>query len=117
MGLLAKLTGNKPAPMPMGRSTTPTARYRGVQVITDPESCCRAAREFSGQRFLSSQIPRFPLEACDSTDCRCTYRLYDDRRTGTRRLSDFCFDIVSDLRTDDDRRWSADDRRKRSSHG
>ena len=65
------------------------ARFRGVQLNPNHEGCCEAVLESLGQRFLSNEVPMLPLEGCDSDDCRCTYELFDDRRTAIRRISDF----------------------------
>ena len=111
MGLWAKLKGKTRTQVPPLHRAQPTSRYRGVQVVTDNQSCCRAARKISSQRFLSNEVPRLPLDDCNTKDCQCTYRLFDDRRTGTRRLSDFGRDIGSELRSDKDRRSAINDRR------
>ncbi|MDJ0709584.1 MAG: hypothetical protein QNJ14_04295 [Woeseiaceae bacterium] len=113
MGILAKLTGRVAARKPRAGNTRPTSLYRGVQIITGEAGCCRAAGILTGQRFLSDEIPRLPLDACDAPDCQCSYKLFDDRRTGERRLSDFGYDIVSELRIDENQRIGPDDRRGR----
>jgi hypothetical protein len=45
------------------------------------------------------------------TECRCSYKLFNDRRTGERRLSDFSYDIIGELRTDNNQRSDSGDRR------
>ena len=65
------------------------ARFRGVQLNPNHDDCCDAVRESIGQRFLSNEVPMLPLEDCDSADCRCTYELFDDRRTAVRRVGHF----------------------------
>ncbi len=111
MGIFAKLTGRVAARKPQAGNTGPTSLYRGVQIVTAEAGCCRAARILVGQRFLFDEIPRLPLDACDARDCQCSYKFFDDRRTDTRRLSDFSYDIVSELRIDENQRIGPDDRR------
>ena len=111
MGLLAKLTGRATAPGPRARKARPTSLYRGVLIVAGDEGCCRPARILAGQRFLTDEIPKLPLDQCDVSECRCSYKLFDDRRTGERRLSDFGFDIISDLRIHDNQRSCGGDRR------
>ena len=65
------------------------ARFRGVQLNPNHDDCCDAVRASIGQRFLSRDVPMLPLDDCDSEDCRCTYELFDDRRTAVRRVGDF----------------------------
>ncbi len=110
MGLLAKLMGKETGHEPRARNTQQTSLYRGVQIVGD-EGCCCVARTLAGQRFLSDEIPTLPLDQCDVTECRCSYELFDDRRTGERRLSDFSYDIISEFRTDNNQRSGNDDRR------
>ena len=111
MGFLAKLTGKKSDHAPRTPDTRPVSLYRGVRIVPPVEGCCRTARTYASQRFLADEIPKLPLEQCDAPECRCTYKLFDDRRTGERRLSDFGYDIISQLRTDEDQRDGDGDRR------
>lgn len=111
MGLLAILTGKKSDHTSPAHNARPKSLYRGVQIIAANQGCCRAAKTLAGQRFLADEIPKLPLEHCDAYQCQCRYKLYNDRRTSERRLSDFGHDIVSQLRTDDNQRGDAGDRR------
>jgi len=111
MGLFAKLVGKMTGNEPRAGNTRPTSLYRGVQIIACDEGSCRAAGILAGQRFLSDEIPKLPLDQCDAPDCRCRYKLFDDRRTGERRLSDFRYDIIGELQTDDNKRGDSGDRR------
>lgn len=90
---------------------TETARYRGVQVVADSETCCQAANAVEGQRFLLSQVPMLPLAECDAADCRCTYERFDDRRTDVRRASDVAFDLAGQFQEQEDRLEAAPGRR------
>ena len=112
MGLLAKLTGRATALEPRSRKAKPTSLYRGVLIVAGDEGCCRSARILAGQRFLTDEIPKLPLDKCDVSECRCSYKLFDDRRTGERRLSDFSFDIISELRINENQRSGGGDRRR-----
>ena len=112
MQLLATLVGNR------NTQTTTTSklvadksRYRGVQVNGHYASCCEAVRAVAGKRFLSDEVPTLPLNGCDALDCRCTYRLFDDRRTEIRRGSDVTFDIKCRLRGQDNRNGTSSGRR------
>lgn len=113
MGILARLvgimTGNERRPA----NRRPASLYRGVQIIACDEGSCRAAGVLAGQRFLADEIPKLPLDQCDATNCQCTYKLFDDRRTGDRRLSDFGYDVFGELRTDPNKRGDSGDRRGR----
>lgn len=115
MGLLASLAGIRSI-----RTTTTReringkSRYRGVQVNGIRADCCAAVQAVAGQRFLSDEVPMLPLGGCDANDCRCTYELFDDRRTDIRRASDETFDIASQLREQDNRSSTAS--RRRSDH-
>ncbi len=111
MSIFAKLTGRATARKPRAGNTGPTSLYRGVQIVTGETECCRAARILTGQRFLFDEIPRLPLDACDARDCQCSYKLFNDRRADARRLSDISYDIVGELRIDENQRIGPDDRR------
>lgn len=114
MGLLAKLLGKGPEHERRTSNAKPASLYRGVQIVAGEEGCCRFAKILDGQRFLSDEIPKLPLDQCDVDECRCRYKLFDDRRTGERRLSDFGVDIISELRTDENQRGDVSDRRGES---
>jgi len=64
-----------------------TNPFHAVSIVTGTY-CCAAARQYADRRFLSSEAPRLPLEACTATECRCRYRHHDDRRRGPRRAAD-----------------------------
>lgn len=113
MGFLASLTGKKPAPSRNAANDSDfnSSKYRGVQVKVDTKNCCEAVRSIAGDRFLSNDVPKLPLESCDVHNCQCTYKLYDDRRTDFRRASDVGFDIASQLSEEDNRSSGASGRR------
>jgi len=62
--------------------------------VTNPYHCvavracaqpCESARRIGTRRFLSSEAPPLPLEACEAGDAACTYMHFEDRRSGPRR--------------------------------
>ena len=113
MGLLANLirkpsTRAKTVAEPAGRNNS---QFRGVEIVADNDNCCGAAREVAGQRFLSNQVPMLPLGGCTAENCRCTYELYDDRRTEARRAADEVFDMRSQLYNNDQRNRNKNGRR------
>jgi hypothetical protein len=62
--------------------------WHAVTIVTSGHAC-DAANAIKGQRFLSKEAPRLPLQGCPSPEyCRCTYRHHADRRSGSRRASD-----------------------------
>jgi hypothetical protein len=57
--------------------------YRGIDA-------CTAAKRFADYRFLAKDAPQLPLVGCTMpAGCRCKYLKHKDRRTESRRLSDF----------------------------
>lgn len=92
-------------------SMAETARYRGVEVVANNDTCCQAANAIEGQRFLLSQVPMLPLADCDAADCRCTYERFDDRRMDVRRATDVAFDLVGQFQEQESRLDAAPGRR------
>ena len=111
MGLLARFTGKSPVNKQPSSNTKPTALYRAVQIVPSFEGCCREAKQVASKRYLSHEIPRLPLESCDSDKCQCTYKLFEDRRADLRRASDTGFDMASSYRSETDLRQDSCDRR------
>src|SRR5262245_25048804 len=63
----------------------PSSKWHGVTIVLQTSSCAAAAL-CRNTRFLSKEAPRLPLKECDHPDsCKCTYRHFEDRRTGPRR--------------------------------
>ena len=56
--------------------------------VQSPQNSCAAARQLAGQRYLSTEAPRLPLQNCTAATCTCRYAHHDDRRAGPRRASD-----------------------------
>lgn len=78
-------TGNSPgerASKPGKRD--PRNRWHAVSVVPGSRAC-KAAEALKGQRFLSKEAPQLPLPQCDTAECRCKYRHYEDRRGPPRR--------------------------------
>lgn len=84
-----------PSPSRTG-GAKPASAYSGVEIISS-NGCCEAVRALAGKRFLSSQVPLFPLRDCDRPQCECSYRRYADRRNGLRRAADHGFSISSTM--------------------
>ena len=74
------------------------SKFRGVQLVINGDECCAAVRALNGQRFLSDEVPTLPLPDCDYDQCVCTYQLYDDRRTDSRRKAEKPFTISGSFR-------------------
>ena len=98
MGLFASLTGTRSVQSTMtSKRTSDKSKYRGVEVNSNPALCCKEVQTIAGKRFLSHEIPKLPLLGCDANECRCSYELYEDRRTDVRRAGDVAFDLASEL--------------------
>jgi len=110
MQLLASLA-RKQTTQTTSKCVTEKSRYRGVQVNGNRAGCCEAVQAVAGKRFLSDEVPKLPLNGCDANDCRCSYKLFDDRRTEIRRGSDVAFDIASQLCEQDNRSGTSSGRR------
>ena len=113
MGFFSKRTNTKSAVTrkSTGNGANNKSRFRGVQINTNGDDCCRAVNALAGKRFLSNNVPMLPLDECDAAECRCTYQLFDDRRTDTRRAGDVSFDIASQLYEPENRRVATRGRR------
>ena len=111
MGLLAKLTGKTAARKGSTDDMKTTAVYRGVQIVGSTDGCCQAAADIAGQRYLADQVPRLPLDGCDAANCGCTFELFDDRRSDSRRASDVSYNIASELRAGENKRGESRGRR------
>ena len=88
--LLLRLRRNKPAdptPAPTA-SASATSRYHAVSIKVTG-SACPAAKELTGQRFLSTEAPALPLADCTMADCSCRFVHHKDRRSGKDRRSPF----------------------------
>ena len=61
------------------------------------KDACRAAKDSRDERYLSAEAPLLPLDQCDRRDrCRCGYKHYEDRRTGSRRRAEVDLTTQSD---------------------
>ena len=65
-----------------------TSRYHAVSIKVSG-SACRAAKELTGQRFLSTEAPLLPLPGCTMAECNCRFVHHKDRRSGKDRRSPF----------------------------
>jgi hypothetical protein len=60
--------------------------FRAVE-ISPSITCCTAATQLKGKRYLLRGAPRLPLYGCTMpTNCSCKFRKTDDRRDAERRL-------------------------------
>ncbi len=87
----AKRTSTKAKPEPK------QCEYRAVEININHTGCCQAVQDIAGKRFLSDELPKLPLNDCDASECKCSFKLHDDRRSDIRRGSDVAFDIASQL--------------------
>lgn len=115
--LLIRLHRGKPAePPPGAASTSATSRFHSVSIKVTG-SACRAAKELSGQRFLSTEAPPLPLPDCTMEECNCRFVHHKDRRAGKDRRSPFSpagfgggtGSFEADKRQGKDRRKSSDE--------
>ncbi|HUG99215.1 MAG TPA: hypothetical protein VMQ83_08570 [Gammaproteobacteria bacterium] len=72
-------------------------RHTAVEIVPHEDACCEAARSLAGTRFLSREVPLFPLPGCDRPQCDCTYRHHPDRRMDIRRAADLGFTVLSKM--------------------
>ena len=70
------------------KTVTKNTAYHAVAIRVNG-SCCDAARELQGHRFLSNEAPALPLPECTAADCNCRFAHYDDRRSGKDRRTPF----------------------------
>jgi len=68
--------------------SSPTAEYHAVSIKIGGMACV-AAKQLTGQRFLSTKAPRLPLPGCTAADCNCRFVHHKDRRSGKDRRSPF----------------------------
>jgi hypothetical protein len=61
--------------------------WKAIAVVPG-ENCCQWARVCNGKRFLIPEVPRLPLQGCDSRHCQCKYRHFEDRRATPRRSTE-----------------------------
>lgn len=73
-----------PAPRRISRNIHVGNPWHAVAIVP-AATCCQAAQEASGRRFLSSdKPPKLPLADCSRETCACSYRHYADRRMAKR---------------------------------
>ena len=81
-----RLFGTSRNATPTPARTTPRINAYQAVSISSRTTCCAAAAETRGVRFLARQAPALPLANCDRPkDCACRFQKYDDRRDGSRR--------------------------------
>ena len=63
--------------------------YAAVTLILGEDWHCRLSGAVEGELFLLPEAPELPLSGCsDSSQCRCQYQHFPDRRIGARREAD-----------------------------
>ncbi len=78
-------TGNSPdETTAKGPKRGPNKQWHAVAIVPGARACA-AAEGCRGRRFLSKEAPRLPLQECNTAECRCKYRHYEDRRGPPRR--------------------------------
>ena len=61
--------------------------YPAVSVVAREGRCCREVLEYVDKRYLASEAPTLPIDACDRyAQCQCRYKKWDDRRQDERRF-------------------------------
>lgn len=73
---------------PVASASAAKSEYHAVSLKVSG-TACRAAKDLTGQRFLSSEAPMLPLPGCTVTDCSCRFVHHKDRRSGKDRRSPF----------------------------
>jgi hypothetical protein len=113
MELFARLSRNSTTSTEKStsRSFGTEKQYRGAEVVANPSECCQAAKAIAGQRFLPEETPMLPLASCEVTDCRCTYKRFDERRTELRRAADVGYDMATQLHDQESRESASPGRR------
>jgi len=64
------------------------AVYHAVSIKLSGHAC-KAAKDMTGRRFLSTAAPKLPLPGCDVPDCKCCFVHHKDRRARQDRRSPF----------------------------
>lgn len=113
MGVFDKLFGRQaPATStPSASNAASGSEYRGVEVVIDDDHCCTAVKILKGRRFLSDEVPALPVDQCDLATCKCSYKLFNDRRNDVRRTGDLIHDVASEIYTDNNRNDDSTGRR------
>lgn len=89
-GLLGRISreraANKPTSIAKLKRPPSSGDFRAVE-IAPSVTCCAAAMQASGRRYLLRKAPRLPLYGCSMpTNCSCMFRKKVDRRDDDRRL-------------------------------
>jgi hypothetical protein len=93
------------------RPAVKSSEYHSVSIKLSSKSCT-AAKEMTGQRFLSIDAPALPLPGCDIAECGCRFVHHKDRRDPADRRSPFNSSINVDSGTfKKEQRERRDDRR------
>jgi hypothetical protein len=75
----------KPAPSAGSKPSNNRGEYRAVS-LAPSSTCCAAAKDAPGKRYLLREAPRLPLADCTMpTNCSCKFRKHADLRDVDRR--------------------------------
>ena len=94
-GILKKLY-SRPTPVKTGTARKTSARihtkrqqranmdqaddYRSAEIQIQ-DCACDAVKKLGGTRFLLGDVPLIPVPDCTSSECKCSYTKYKDRRS------------------------------------
>lgn len=95
-------------------AAAPTKKYWGKRLTLPAQGhVCLAAQEIADTRFKFDEAPSLPLAECTCKfDCRCSYTLLEDRRSGKERREGIDRRPVVRYDPDNPPRRSGRDRRK-----
>jgi hypothetical protein len=86
--------------------------WHAVSIVRGRASCA-AVGQLNGQRWLSTQAPRLPVQGCSKDQCTCSYRHHADRRVQDRREASVI--VSSPPPKEGERRSARTDRRSQDS--
>ena len=96
------------------RSYNHITSHHGVSIRPGSQACAQA-KKLGDTRFLSRHAPALPLEGCDSAECACRYRHYEDRRQQSRRSINATF--LDRIYSGEERRTLPERRRIKNARG
>ena len=105
---------NQPAGNPSNAATIrlkETSEFHSASIRLGARAC-DAAKQMSGQRILSKEVPGLPLPDCDRAECYCKFVHHSDHRQGQSRRSPFASGVSGDTgKYLQEQRENPDDRR------
>jgi len=73
-------TSSAPRRVKSARTVTPGSNAYHAVSVRCGAGACEQALALGDKRFLPAEMPRFPLADCTSSNCKCKFVHYDDRR-------------------------------------